>query len=58
MLKPEDIIFIKTNARWVHHPYKDTLVITAKVANSLIHRVLVNNEGDVKHSLLEWLPKD
>ena len=37
MPKPEDIVFTETDANWVHHPYEDALVITTKIANSLIH---------------------
>ena len=38
MPKQKDIVFTETDASWVHHPYEDALVITAKLANSLIHR--------------------
>ena len=41
--KPRDIIFIEADANWVHHPHKDALVITAKIANKIIHRILVDN---------------
>ena len=35
--KREDIVFTKADARWVHHPYVDVLVITAQIANSNVH---------------------
>ena len=38
-----DIVFTKADANWVHHPYKDVLVVTEKIANSLVHRMLVDN---------------
>ena len=43
MPKSEDIIFMETNASWVHHPQEDALVITIKIANSLIHWVLIDS---------------
>ena len=45
MLKPED-------ASWVHHSYEDTLVITTKIVNSLIHRVLIDSGSAV--NILYW----
>ena len=43
----DDIVFTYANASWVHHPYEDTLVIIAEVANSLDHRLLVDNGSPV-----------
>ena len=37
MPKLEDVVFTETDTNWVHHPHEDTLVITAKKANNLIH---------------------
>ena len=31
----------------MHHPYIDTLVITAKVANCNVHRLLVNDDSAI-----------
>ena len=42
----EDIIFTKVDARWVHHPHANALVITAQIANSDIHRLMVD-DGNV-----------
>ena len=39
----EDVVFTKAYTRWVHHPYSDAFVITARVANSNVHRMLVDN---------------
>ena len=52
MPKPEDIVFIEPDARWVHHPYEEALVIIAKIANSLIHRVLIDSGSTV--NILYW----
>ena len=43
MPKPDDIVFTKTDESWVHHPHEDNLVITTKIASSLIYRVLVDS---------------
>ena len=52
MPKPDNIFFTETEASWVHHPHEDTQVITAKIANSLIHRVLVDSGSIV--NILYW----
>ena len=52
MPKPKDIVLTKTDVSWVHHPHEDTLVITAKIANSLIHRVLIDSGSAV--NILYW----
>ena len=41
--QPDDIVFIQANASWVHHPHEDALVITTEVANSLVHRLLIDS---------------
>ena len=41
--QPDDIIFTEADASWAHNPYEDALVITVEVANSLIHRLLVDS---------------
>ena len=38
----DDIVFTQVVANWVHHPHKDTMVIIAEVANSLVYRWLVD----------------
>ena len=43
----DDIVFTHDDASWVHHPHEDALVITTEVANSLVHRLLVDNESAV-----------
>ena len=45
--KLEDIVFIKADANWVHHPHEEALVVMTKVANSLIHKILVDNRSVV-----------
>ena len=49
--QPNDI-FTKTDASWVHHPHEDALVIPVKVANSLVHRMLVDSGSVV--NILYW----
>ena len=31
---PKDIVFTEANAKWVHHPHTNALVITVRMANS------------------------
>ena len=38
-----DIVFTKVNASWVHNTHEDALVITAEIANSLVHRLVVDS---------------
>ena len=52
--KPRDIVFIEADANWVHHPHKDALVVTAKIANNIIHRMLGENGSASK--ILFWGP--
>ena len=39
----EDIVFIKADTRWVHYTHVDALIIIARVANSNVHRLLVDD---------------
>ena len=39
----EDIVFKQADARWVHHPHTNALVITAQVANGNVHRLMVDD---------------
>ena len=50
--KSEDIVFTKADVNWVHHPHEDALVFTTKIANSLIHRMLVDYDSAV--NILYW----
>ena len=43
----EVIVFTDVEVKWVHHPHKDALVIMAKIANSLVHKILVHNGSTV-----------
>ena len=45
--QPDNIVFTKANESEVYHPHEDTLVINAKVANSLVHWLLVDSESAV-----------
>ena len=50
--RSEDIIFIETDASWVHHPHEDALVIITKIANNLIYQVLIDSGSVV--NILHW----
>ena len=39
----EDIVFTEVDARWVHHPHADALVSIARVTNSNVHRLMVDD---------------
>ena len=39
----EDIIFTEANTRWVHHPHANALVITVRIANNSVHRLMVDD---------------
>ena len=39
----EDVVFAEADAKWVHHPHSDALVIAARVANSNVHRMLIDD---------------
>ena len=45
--KLEDIVFSEAYVNWVHHPHEDALVIMAKIANNLVHRILVDNRSAI-----------
>ena len=38
-----DILFTEEDAKWVHHPHADALVVKVKIGTNNIHRVLVDN---------------
>ena len=48
----DGIVFTGADASWVHNPHEDALVITVEVANSLIHRLLVDNRSAI--NILFW----
>ena len=39
----EDIVLREADARWVYHPHTNALVIIARVTNSNIHRLMVDD---------------
>ena len=41
----EDIVFREDDAKWVHHLHADALVITARVTNSNIHRLMMDDSS-------------
>ena len=48
----DDIVFTEADASWVQNPYEDGLVITVEVANSLVHRLLVDSRSAI--NILYW----
>ena len=52
MQKSGDIVFTEAETNMVHHPYEDALVVTAKIANIIIHRMLVDNGSTT--NILFW----
>ena len=48
----DDIVVTQADASWVHNSHEDSLVITAKVINSLVHRLLVDSGSVV--NILYW----
>ncbi|XP_017217112.1 uncharacterized protein LOC108194669 [Daucus carota subsp. sativus] len=49
LFKGEDtqIIFLEEDARWVHHPHSDALVVNVRIGARNIHRVFVDNGSSV-----------
>ena len=50
--EPEDIIFMEADAKWVHHPHANTLIITIKIANRIVHMMFVDNGSAI--NILFW----
>ena len=50
--QPYDIVLTKVNASWVYSPHEDVVVITVEIFNSLVHRLLMDNESTV--NILYW----
>ena len=48
----KDIIFIDIDVKCVHYPHTNALVVTVKIANSIIHRILVDNDSAT--NILFW----
>nr|XP_017228021.1 PREDICTED: uncharacterized protein LOC108203549 [Daucus carota subsp. sativus] len=42
-----DITFTEDDARWVHHPHNDALVVAMRIATMNVHRVFVDNGSSV-----------
>ena len=43
--EPLYIVFTEVDAKWVHHPHFHALVITVKMANNIVYRMLVVNDS-------------
>ena len=54
----EDIVFIEAEARWVPHLHADAMVITARITNNNVHRLLVDDGNAVDiiylHAYKRW----
>ena len=48
----KDIVFTEADTKWVHHLHTDALVITVRIANSIVHRMLVDNDSAA--NILFW----
>ena len=46
-IESTEITFTEEEARTVRHPHNDALVVSLKVANNLVHRILVDNGSSV-----------
>ena len=42
-----DITFTEGDARTVHYPHSDALVVTAVIGNVNVHRLLVDNKSSI-----------
>ena len=52
--KLEDIIFTEANAKWVHYTYADAFVITARMVNNNVHRLMVD-DGSTLDISSNWM---
>ena len=43
----DDIVFTQGDTSLVHHPHKDAIVIIVEVANSIVHRLLIDSGSTV-----------
>ena len=43
----EDIVLAEADAKWVHHLHVDALVITARIVNSNVHQLMVDDSSAV-----------
>ena len=48
----EDIVFIEADSKRVHHRHTEAMVFTMRVANSNVHRILLDNGSTV--DILYW----
>ena len=53
----DDITFREADARGVHHPHNNPLVITAMIGNLNVHRMLVDDKSSVYILYLEAFKK-
>ena len=53
----EPITFTEEDARKVHYPHNDPLVVTVQIGNMLVHRTLIDNGSSMDILYLSALEK-
>lgn len=43
----KDITFTEEDAKWIHHPHNDALVVTLRIGTMNVHRVFIDNGSSV-----------
>lgn len=47
-----DITFTKDDAKWIHHPHNDSLMVAIRIATLNVHRVFVDMETQSTSSII------
>lgn len=54
----DDIMFSEEDAKWLHYPHSDALVVKVKIGSTNIHRVLVDNGTYNAYKRIGFLDKE